>query len=166
MQDADVGAMVEQAIDMVRTRFRTQGLRLDAIVPDSLPLIACREVQIGQVLMNLLNNAFDAVEASPESERWVRLEVALQGEPDDAHARLLIDVIDGGPKLSAEVKEHMMDIFYTTKPLGGGLGIGLSVSRAIATDHGGSLELQDQNGHTCFRLSLPLREKQPAEVAA
>jgi C4-dicarboxylate-specific signal transduction histidine kinase len=116
--------------------------------------------------MNLLNNAFDAVDASPDSERWVRVEASVEGVPGDASERLLIDVIDGGPELSAEVKEHLMETFYTTKPLGGGIGIGLSVSRAIADDHGGSLQLRDCDGHTCFRLSLPVRVKKHTEVAA
>jgi len=166
MHKADVPTMVDQAMELVRTRFSTHGILLTANVPDNLPQVECREGQIGQILLNLLNNAFDAVEGSPNSERWVRVEATMEGERGDADERLLLDVIDGGPPLSAEVKEHLMEIFYTTKPLGGGLGIGLSVSRAIATDHGGSLELQDSRVNTCFRLSLPVREEQMDGVPA
>jgi len=49
-----------------------------------------------------------------------------------------------------------MEPFYTTKPLGAGMGVGLSLSRVIAHDHGGTLELTDVDGHTCFRLTLPV----------
>jgi signal transduction histidine kinase len=49
-----------------------------------------------------------------------------------------------------------MEAFFTTKPVGAGIGVGLSLSRAIAQDHNGSLELTDVDGHTCFRLTLPL----------
>jgi len=166
MLKAEVGEMVKQAIELVQARYREQGILLEAIVPDGLPAVECRETQIGQVLMNLLNNAFDAVDASPDSERWVRVEASSEGEPGDALERVLIDVIDGGPELSAEVKEHLMETFYTTKPLGGGIGIGLSVSRAIADDHNGSLQLRECSGHTCFRLSLPVRVAKPTGVAA
>jgi len=166
MQKADVGEMVKQAIELVQARYREQGILLEAHVPDGLPAVDCREVQIGQVLMNLLNNAFDAVDASPDSERWVRVEASLETASGDALDCLLINVIDGGPELSEEVREHLMETFYTTKPLGGGLGIGLSVSRAIADDHGGSLQLEDCEGHTCFRLSLPVQAARHAEVAA
>jgi len=166
MQAAEVGEMVKQAIELVQARYQEQGILIEAHLPDDLPTVECREVQIGQILMNLLNNAFDAIDASPASERWVRVEAFTEGLRGDPLERLLIDVIDGGPELAAEVKEHLMETFYTTKPFGGGIGIGLSVSRAIADDHGGSLELRDCDGHTCFRLSLPVRVVKQAEVAA
>jgi signal transduction histidine kinase len=66
-----------------------------------------------------------------------------------------IDVIDSGPGVAPEHREHLMQPFYTTKPLGAGMGVGLSLSRTIAQDHNGMLELADVDGHTCFRLSLP-----------
>jgi C4-dicarboxylate-specific signal transduction histidine kinase len=166
MQQADTGAMVEQTIELVHGRYKSHGIFLDATVPGDLPLVECREVQICQVLLNLLNNAFDAIDASPDSERWVRVEAYIEAQQDDAVERLTIDVVDGGPALSAEVLDHLMEPFYTTKSLGGGIGVGLSVSRAIATDHGGNLELHDCGGHTCFRLTLPVREAKTKEVAA
>jgi signal transduction histidine kinase len=160
MQKADAGTMVEQAIELVQARYRSHGIFLKAIVPEGLPQIACREVQIGQVLLNLLNNAFDAIDASPESERWVRVEACTEMASDDCIECVQIDVVDGGPPLTAEVRAHLMEPFYTTKPRGGGIGIGLSVSRSIAADHGGNLELQDCDRHTCFRLTLPVRAAQ------
>ncbi len=166
MQRAEVGEMVKQAVELVQARYWKGGIAIETELPDNLPAVECREVQIGQVLMNLLNNACDAVDASPACDRWVRLKASTEGVPGSAPERLLIDVIDGGPELTAEVKEHLMETFYTTKPLGGGIGIGLSVSRSIAVDHGGSLELRDCDGHTCFRLSLPVRVGQPSGVAA
>jgi two-component system NtrC family sensor kinase len=56
-----------------------------------------------------------------------------------------------------------METFFTTKPKGAGMGIGLSVSRTIALDHGGNLELLDSDGPTCFRLTLPLLARRPEE---
>jgi PAS domain S-box-containing protein len=165
MQEANPGAMVEQAIELVHGRYRNHGIHLQSIVPARLPLVECREVQISQVLLNLLNNAFDAIDASPNSERWVRVEVS-ETRSEEGAERLQIDVVDGGPALSTEVREHLMEPFYTTKPLGGGIGMGLSVSRAIATSHGGTLELHDCDGHTCFRLLLPVRAALEEGVAA
>jgi signal transduction histidine kinase len=164
MQEANPGAMVEQAIELVQGRYRTHGIHLQSIVPRGLPPVQCREVQIGQVLLNLLNNAFDAIDASAASERWVRVEASGTRSKEGAE-QLQLDVVDGGPELSTEVREHLMEPFYTTKPLGGGIGIGLSVSRAIASDHGGTLELHDCDGHTCFRLTLPVKAAQQQGVA-
>jgi C4-dicarboxylate-specific signal transduction histidine kinase len=162
-QEAEVGGMVGLAIELVQRRYESHGISLKTSIPAELPKIECRDVQIGQVLLNLLNNAFDAIDAFPESERWVRVEVSA--EPA-AEGRILIDVVDGGPALTAETKEHLMEAFYTTKPMGEGIGIGLSVSRAIAEEHGGSLDLRDCDGHTCFRLSLPVHAAEHERAAA
>jgi signal transduction histidine kinase len=67
-----------------------------------------------------------------------------------------IDVLDGGPGVSPESRARLMETFFSTKPKGAGIGIGLSVSRTIAEDHGGRLELLDSESPTCFRLTLPV----------
>jgi C4-dicarboxylate-specific signal transduction histidine kinase len=64
---------------------------------------------------------------------------------------------------------HLMEAFFTTRPVGAGIGVGLSLSRAIAQDHNRSLELSDADGHTCFRLTglkLPLDPEQQNGVTA
>jgi two-component system, NtrC family, sensor kinase len=161
-QEAEIQGMVHLAMELVQRRYETHGITLEMIVPAGLPKVECRDVQIGQVLLNLLNNAFDAIDTSPLSERWVRIEASLE----QAGEEVLIDIIDGGPALTEETREHLMEAFYTTKPLGEGIGIGLSVSRAIAEEHGGSLDLRDCKGHTCFRLTLPVHASQLRKVAA
>jgi signal transduction histidine kinase len=82
-------------------------------------------------------------------ERWVRIRTTHTA------GYIHIDVIDSGPGVAPEHREHLMQPFYTTKPVGAGLGVGLSLSRTIAQDHNGTLELADVEGHTCFRLTLP-----------
>ena len=168
MADADVAAMVRQTVELVEGRYKVSGIRLETEVPAGLPKLECREVQISQVLVNLLNNAFDAVEGDARSERWVRVVVSVQpGAQHENHIdRLQISVIDGGPGVAPEHRERLMQTFFTTKAMGAGIGIGLSVSRTIAEDHGGQLELRDCEGHTCFRLTLPVKAAQAEGVAA
>ena len=113
--------------------------------------LMCRETQIGQIITNLLNNSFDAIEQSQSTERWVRL-TAEQRE-----TKLVIRVIDSGPGIEEKFRAHLMDPFFTTKKLGLGMGVGLSLSRAIAQDHGGTLALcPDDMVNTCFELILPI----------
>jgi signal transduction histidine kinase len=57
----------------------------------------------------------------------------------------------------ADLKTRIMDPFFTTKPVGQGTGLGLSLSKQIAEEHGGTLEVTERDGHTCFLLSLPRR---------
>ena len=164
MQPTSVREIVEQAVDLVRGRYRTSGILLTADLPPDLPMVECREVEISQILINLLNNAFDAVDGDSRSERWVRVQVSVQAgaEYENQIERLQIEVLDGGPGVAAEHREHLMQTFFTTKAVGAGIGIGLSISRAIAQDHGGQLELRECDGHTCFRLTLPVRHVEPA----
>jgi C4-dicarboxylate-specific signal transduction histidine kinase len=159
IQPASASEIVDQALDLLRGRFAASGILLTADVPPGLPMLECRQVEIGQVLVNLLNNAFDAVDGDARSERWVRVQVSTRSGADyeDQVGRLQIDVVDGGPGVAAEHRNRLMQTFFTTKAVGAGIGIGLSVSQAIAKGHGGQLELSECEGHTCFRLTLPFR---------
>jgi C4-dicarboxylate-specific signal transduction histidine kinase len=168
MVDADVAGMVQQAVELVEGRYRVAGIRLKTNIPGNLPMLECREVQISQILLNLLNNAFDAVNSDARSERWVRVQITIQpGTQHENHIdRLQIAVIDGGPGVAPEHKERLMQTFFTTKSMGAGIGIGLSVSRTIAEEHGGQLELRESDGHTCFLLTLPVSAGKIEEIAA
>jgi len=106
-------------------------------------------VQIAQILTNLLQNAFDAARELP-GEKWVHLNVEVDGD------NAVISVIDCGRGIPAELKSRIMDPFFTTKAVGEGTGLGLSLSKQIAEQHGGTLEVTERDGHTCFSLCLPL----------
>ncbi len=107
-----------------------------------------REVQISQVLVNLLNNSIDALQEHPE--KWIRLEVRERG------GSLVFAVIDSGPGIRPEIREKIMEPFFTTKPIGKGTGMGLSISIGICRDHGGDLQYVAQSSRTRFEVSLPL----------
>jgi len=110
--------------------------------------VLCREVQIAQVLLNLLLNAFDAVVEDP-GEKWVRVEVKTE---DGA---VMFCVVDSGPGISPEIKARIMEPFFTTKPVGKGTGLGLSLSKAFIEEHGGELTVSERENHTCFSFVLP-----------
>jgi PAS domain S-box-containing protein len=146
---ASIRDIIQGVLDLSRERFRMNSieLRCPSIAPDLL--VPCREVQIAQVLMNLLQNAFDAVSSS-SGQKWVALEVCAD---DDF---LAISVTDSGPGIPENIRDRIMEPFFTTKPIGKGTGLGLSISRSIAVSHGGTLLFCQKAGHTCFTASLPL----------
>ena len=148
-QRASIAEIVEQALELCKERFRVHSVRLETPKVDPALHIFCREVQIAQVLLNLLQNAFDAV-IECEGDRWVRLEVA-----SDAQSAAF-DVIDSGPGVPADLKVRIMEPFFTTKPVGKGTGLGLSLSKGIVDEHGGELKLCEKDNHTCFSVLLPL----------
>jgi signal transduction histidine kinase len=109
-------------------------------------------VQIAQIVLNLLQNAFDAVETL-ESKRMITIQVTT------APPWLDLSVLDNGPGFSPESKRLAMNPFFTTKPVGKGTGLGLSISNSIAVEHGGKLEISEREGQTCVSLLLPLNTK-------
>ena len=148
-QRASIAEIVEQALELCKERFRVHSVRLETPTIDPTLHIFCREVQIAQVLLNLLQNAFDAV-IETEGEKWVRLEVASNAQS------AAFDVIDSGPGVPPDLKARIMEPFFTTKPVGKGTGLGLSLSKGIVDEHGGELKLCEKDNHTCFSLVLPL----------
>ncbi len=150
MEWASIYDIVQQCVDLQQSRFDRHAIELRAVLGPGLPLLLCRETQIGQILNNLLNNAFDAIQQKGCSERWVTVSACATGQ------ELSVDVIDSGPGIDEASRQHLMEPFFTTKTGGLGMGIGLSLSRAIAQEHGGTLTLCDDDGHTCFRMTLPL----------
>ena len=144
-----VSRIVEEALELCKERFKHHSVNLLLPNIDPALCVSCREVQIAQVLVNLLQNAFDAV-TEHEGERWIRLDVQVQ---DGA---VVFSVIDSGPGVPPELKARIMEPFFTTKEVGKGTGLGLSLSRTIIEEHMGKLELTEQGGHTCFAFHLPL----------
>ena len=114
------------------------------------PAVRADRLQLEEVIINLLQNALDAV--AMQEEKQIVLRVRLD------HDRLDICVADNGPGLAPEARERLFDPFFTTKK--NGLGLGLSLSRTIAEAHGGSLLAEmDATGMTTFRFYLPLIEE-------
>lgn len=148
-----VAKIVEDTLEVCKERFRHHSVQLFA--PDVNPglTVPCREVQVEQVLLNLLQNAFEAVVNQP-GEKWIRLEVTEDG------GAAMFSVIDSGPGVPSELRNQIMEPFFTTKEVGQGTGLGLSLSRTIIEEHGGKLELTENAGHSCFSFSLALTQKE------
>jgi C4-dicarboxylate-specific signal transduction histidine kinase len=142
--------VIAETIDFCRVRFQNNAveLRIGAISPELE--IDARPVQVSEILLNLLNNAFDAVEG--RSERWVEVSTAVDGDWWELRVR------DSGVGVPEENRDRIMQPFFTTKGIGKGTGLGLSLSRGIAESHGGRLFLNLKAQQTEFVLRLPIRQ--------
>jgi signal transduction histidine kinase len=149
--------IVNQTLDLCAERFKLGGVEIKKDLGDDIQF-SCRPAQISQVLLNLVSNAFDAVQSS--EEKWVRVLARVSGET------VRIEVSDGGPGIPQTVRERIMEPFFTTKPPGHGTGLGLSISRGILEAHGGTLSLEPAEAHTTFRLELPILVKASKPRAA
>lgn len=126
------------------------------IVKDSDVKLECNRTQISQVLLNFLSNSFDAVKSL--DERWIQVKV------DDLGRSLRLVVSDSGPKISDEVVARMMQPFFTTKEVGQGTGLGLSVSKGLIEAHGGVFSYLGDSP-TRFAIEIPKSQSQPKNVA-
>jgi PAS domain S-box-containing protein len=140
----------EDVIELCNERFKHQGVMLK-LSGDVESNILCQETQIAQVLLNLINNAYDAVFKMPEA--WVKVHV----ETTDVSTK--ISVTDSGNGISDEIAQKIMQPFFTTKEIGVGTGLGLSISKGIVEMHGGKFYLDRECENTRFVIELPLMGK-------
>ncbi len=137
----------ENTLELCRSRFHNAGIELTLPDVDNKLHIECRPVQIEQVLLNLLNNAFDAV--SGLAVKWVK--VSLTSSETDIE----LSVTDSGNGIPTSVQSKLMQPFFTTKPVGKGTGLGLSICKGIVESHGGQFTYDTSSKNTRFVVCLP-----------
>ena len=143
----DLGAVIEETLLLVDHERRRRGIRVAVYCEPNLPPINADRVQIEQILLNLLRNAFHAVEGAERRKVWMRIRRA-------GADRVCMVVEDSGPGLAPELCERVFETFYSTKP--NGLGVGLAISRSLAESHGGRLWAASVDGGGArFGLDLP-----------
>ncbi|MHC5538877.1 PAS domain-containing sensor histidine kinase [Singulisphaera rosea] len=152
MEPVAIHDLVESAVEMMRGRLRRHNIELE-IDHGETPRLVCVASQISQVLLNLLINACQAIEAQGKDDGGsIRFHSTREGE------MAILSVTDNGCGIPAEELPHLFDPFYTTKPVGEGTGLGLSISHGIITGHGGRIEVESRPGlGTSFRIYLPLK---------
>jgi PAS domain S-box-containing protein len=144
----DANEIVTETIDLLEAETRLKSFRV-RWQPQPAMAVRVDRIQIEQVLVNLIRNAYDAMQGNHGADRSVTL--SLEQQADQVH----ILVADRGEGISPENLERVFDAFFTNKP--NGVGIGLAISRSIVEDHGGRLwvEPNPDRGVT-FRFTLPL----------
>ncbi|WP_051378405.1 PAS domain S-box protein [Derxia gummosa] len=149
--EVDLNQLVRGALDLLGYSLRTAGIRVELRLAPDLPLIDADADQLAQLVLNLLVNSQQAL-----SLRDIRREIAVETGASRDSGQIWLRVIDSGPGVEPALRERIFDPFFTTKPEGVGTGVGLSVSRSIARQHGGDLVLEPSVVGAVFRLSLPL----------
>ena len=149
------------AVDMLGYVLRSHGIAVTLDLLSGLPPVKADADQIGQIVLNLIVNAQQALGARDNGRRLtVSTGVAPMTDGDRRRTpRVWMRVRDNGPGIAPELHERVFEPFFTTKSEGVGTGLGLAVSRSIARDHGGELTLQDDEGFdagACFCLQMPV----------
>jgi len=143
-----IGEIIERTLPLIEHELSLKGIQLIKMIPDSLPLLLCDLRQIQQALLNLMMNAAEAMTDGGT--------LAVEARLSDKQKFIEIRISDTGIGIP---KEHIKDIFvpfFTTKEEGKGVGLGLSVVYGIITRHGGSIEVESEEGNgSMFIVSLP-----------
>ncbi|SER81403.1 two-component system, sensor histidine kinase AauS [Pseudomonas sp. NFACC02] len=138
---------VEAALQLLAGRLENSALDLHQQIDDVE--LSIDQTRLEQILVNLIGNALDAMQAQPLPVLWL--------EGDLFEGRYRLRVRDNGHGIDAEARKHLFEPFFTTKPGEQGLGLGLTLSASLAAAAGGSLNAEDPaEGGTMFVLVLPL----------
>lgn len=140
-----ISEIIEMTLDLCQERLKDKGIavRLDSVINVE---IDCREVQIVQVLVNLINNSLDVVNSL--DEKWIHISTW------EGNDNVYIRITDSGKGIDEDVVEKMMMPFFTTKEIGKGTGLGLSISKGIIEAHHGKFYYHKFENHTSFVIEL------------
>jgi CheY-like chemotaxis protein/two-component sensor histidine kinase len=153
----EVRAELEAALRLARHELRHRAV-LDVRIGE-LPKVVADAHELGQVFLNLLVNAAQAIPEGHADDQRVAVDART-----DARGWAVVEVSDTGVGIPPEVLDRLFEPFFTTKPLGVGTGLGLSIAHGIVTAASGRIEVESRVGHgTTFRVLLPPAPSTPAE---
>jgi signal transduction histidine kinase len=152
LQPTSLAELVEELVDFFGPLARSTNIDIKTYIPADLPPVALNRDMFKQALLNLLLNAQQAMPSGGE--------ITLLARPDDGW--VVLDVIDTGRGMSADVLAKAFRPFYSTRS--GGTGLGLPTTRKIIAAHGGTIDAQSEVGHgTKFTIRLPISPAAPPD---
>jgi C4-dicarboxylate-specific signal transduction histidine kinase len=165
-QEVSLQTLVADSLDWVRDRYHSKNFPIRVQLDEPSIRIECRPLQIHQVLVNLLNNAWDALNEKLNREPQSRPFVEIRSECDhDEQGRptIRIHVIDTGVGMTSETIQNLGKPLFSTKGQGVGMGLGLRLSQAIVESHSGTLAFSalPEYGMTRFSVTLPVSQNKP-----
>ncbi len=145
----DVRRVVESAVNIAWNEIQQRARLVNECV--DVPKVQANEAQLAQVVLNLIMNAVQSIPEGDPARHEIRIATRRSGD------RVAIEVRDTGSGISEEVRGRIFDPYFTTRPVGTGTGLGLSVCHSIVTLLGGEIEVESEVGHgSLFRVLLPI----------
>jgi two-component system, NtrC family, sensor kinase len=159
---ADLNKIVRSTLSLVSHKLKLGNVEVELDLKDDLPPVSCDSSQMQQVVLNLLINAAEATQGHGSGRVNIRTAVAPAGNA------VLLQVRDDGEGISPENLPKIFTPFFTTKPEGKGVGLGLAVLYGIVEAHGGDVEVESKAGEgATFTVTLPLAQaEKPGEPSA
>ncbi|MDC4223821.1 MAG: ATP-binding protein [Candidatus Manganitrophus sp.] len=150
-QENDLNTLIHSVLELKASYLRTDNIILELNLDPRLPKTLADGNQIKQILLNLINNAHQALLINEEDRR-----IRIASEQTEGFLRVTIG--DNGPGIPKEAQPRLFEPFFTTKPEGEGTGLGLAISHGIISSHGGKIGFISEEGiGTRFWFELPIR---------
>ncbi len=143
--------LFQDTLSLCAERLKNRGVQLRVASMEEKIEFEGQPIHLSQVLINLISNAYDAVQSS--EEKWIALDYKIEGD------QLVVSISDSGPGVPEDIRDKIMQPFFTTKEVGKGTGLGLSISQGIMKAHQGDLFLDVYSRHTRFVLRFPFIQK-------
>lgn len=153
-QNVSILKIIDQAFEITKDKFKNEMIDFRVLIDKKMNytnFIEVRESEILHVVLNLLNNSYDAVKGL--ATKWVEINIT------ESATDYQVLVTDSGVKIKPEIVRQMMEPFFTTKPTGQGTGLGLSLALQIIRSHNGTLDYNSENENTQFILKLKKKIK-------
>ena len=148
--DISLGELVDDIINMTGERFKVTNVKFQVNYHNASKnsLIQCQRLQISQVLINLINNAYDATQS--EKDKWISIDFYKTNE------KIIISITDSGKGIAIDIIDRIFEPMFTTKEIGKGTGLGLSISNEIILKHNGLFYVDKDADNTRFVIELPI----------
>ena len=145
-EDVDVETGLRDTVRVIASKARAKNVAVTLDIEPDLPRVRATSGELNQVWLNLIDNAIEAIQGSG------RIDITARRELD----RVVVRVVDDGPGIPPDVEPRIFDAFFTTKPPGQGIGLGLEITRRLVRRYKGDIDVQSRPGRTEFRVSLLL----------
>jgi signal transduction histidine kinase len=154
-QPVDLGPSLSNTVAVLQSKAREKSAEVSVELQDGLPRVRGFAAELNQIWGNLIENALDAVSAGG------RVEVSACRERQS----VVVRIVDNGSGIPAQNLVRIFDPFFTTKSMGQGTGLGLDIVRRLVRHNDGVIDVESRPGRTEFRVTLPIAESGPSEVA-
>jgi signal transduction histidine kinase len=146
---ADLHELIDKTLLLLRGKWKNT-IQIHKSYSEHLQVIHCFPVPLGQVVLNILNNAIQAI--SGKGNIWIKTSTLSD--------MVILEITDDGEGMDKKTQEKIFEPFFTTKKAGQGTGLGLSISYGIIKKHGGQIQVTSKPGHgTTFTIHLPLQKE-------
>jgi PAS domain S-box-containing protein len=147
LRRVDLSSLIEETLDLSRERAKALGIQIRVSYESRSQYVSAHAGEISQIIINCINNSFHAIQYL--EDKWI--EISLYSSETMMNLR----ITDSGRGIPEDIQTKIMTPFFTTKPIGEGTGIGLSLCKTLAENSGGVFSLDIKHPNTSFVLSFP-----------